>query len=101
MRSRLHLKVAIQLGDMVSVKERKCPRHLWRLGKVTRLIRGRDGQNRSAVVRVQSGSGKDGTERNRSVQRLYSIEVSSDQKDNKELIRSSISSNLSGVVVLL
>ena len=68
---------------MVSVEEGKSPKHLWRLGKVTRLFPGKDGQTRSAVVRVQSGKGGT-TELNRLIQRLYPIKVSGNQKDCEE-----------------
>ena len=45
------------LGDIVLVHDEAYPRTYWRLGKVERLIKGRDEQIRAAVVPVASRSG--------------------------------------------
>ena len=57
--------------------DNKIPRQLWRLGKVERLLPGRDGQVRSAVVRVKSGNSPT-AEWRRPFQRLYPLEVKLD-----------------------
>ena len=57
--------------------DNKTPRQLWRLGKVERLLPGRDGQVRSAVVRVKSGNSPT-AEWRRPLQRLYPLEVKLD-----------------------
>ena len=46
----------VQVGDIVCLHDNKIPRQLWRLGKVERLLPGRDSQVRSTVVRVTSGN---------------------------------------------
>ena len=57
--------------------DNKIPKQLWRLGKVERLLPGRDGQVRSAVVRVKSGNSPT-AEWRRPLQRLYPLEVKLD-----------------------
>ena len=59
--------------------DNKIPRQLWRLGKVERLLPGRDGLVRSAVVRVKSGNSST-AEWRRSLQKLYPLEVKLDIK---------------------
>ena len=54
--------------------DNKIPRQLRRLGKVERLLPGRDGQVRSAVVRVKSGNSST-EEWRRPLQRLDPLEV--------------------------
>ena len=67
----------VQMGDIVCLHDNKTPRQLWRLGKVERLLPGRDGQVRSAVVRVKSGNSPT-AEWRRPLQRLYPLEVKLD-----------------------
>ena len=64
----------MQVGDIVCLHDNKIPRQLWRLGKVERLLPGRDGQVRSAVVRLKSGNSPT-AEWRRPLQRLYPLEV--------------------------
>ena len=45
----------ITQGDIVLVHDESYPRTYWKLGRVEKLIQGRDGQIRVAVVRVTSG----------------------------------------------
>ena len=56
-------------GDVVIVEEDK-PRGLWRLGRITKLITGRDGYVRGAVLRI---SGNNVLQR--PIQKLYPLEV--------------------------
>ena len=75
----------LQVGDIVCVHENKTPRQQWRLGKIERLLRGRDGHVRSAVVRVKSGNSPT-AEWRRPLQRLYPLEVKLDtETDNPAL----------------
>ena len=67
----------VQVGDIVCLLDSKIPKQLWHLGKVERLLRGRDGQVRSAVVRVKSGNSPT-VEWRRPLQRLYPLEVKLD-----------------------
>ena len=48
---------AVQLGDVVCVKEDNMKRNMWKVGKVEELIVGKDSVVRGAVVRI-SRSGK-------------------------------------------
>ena len=66
-----------QVGDVVCLHENKTPRQQWRLGKIERLLHGRDGHVRSAVVRVKSGNSPT-AEWRRPLQRLYPLEVKMD-----------------------
>ena len=43
------LRVA-QVGDIVSIHDHKVPRQMWRLGKIERLLTGRDGHDAILVV---------------------------------------------------
>ena len=72
----------IKLGDIVCVHEDKTPRQTWRLGKVERLLPGRDGLVRSAELRVSSKGGMRSLLR-RPVQRLYPLEVRFDSVPEK------------------
>ena len=38
-------------GHVVTIYENRVPRHRWRLGRVEKLLRGKDGEVRSAVVK--------------------------------------------------
>ncbi len=63
----------IKEGDMVMVEEDKVKRSMWKLGKVEKLIKGKDGEVRGATVR-QCSKGR--TEYlNRPIQKLYQVEV--------------------------
>ena len=42
----------ISVGDVVLIEEDKVPRFCWRMGLLDRLINGKDGAAREAVVRV-------------------------------------------------
>ena len=42
----------IQTGDVVIVFDEKCPRHLWRTGKVEKLLESSDGEVRAAEVKL-------------------------------------------------
>lgn len=64
----------VRVGDIVCLHDHKIPRQRWRLGKVERLLPGRDGHVRSAVVRVKAGNSPT-AEFRRPLQRLYPLEV--------------------------
>jgi len=64
----------IQLGDIVHIYADKTPRQQWRLGKVEKLLRGRDNVARAAeVVTVDSSLRK--TLLKRPIQKLYPLEI--------------------------
>ena len=61
----------INENDVVLVYEDKQPRHLWKLGKVTKLLPSRDGKIRSAEIKV----GKTNRIISRPVNRLYPLNI--------------------------
>ena len=60
----------ISVGNVVLIEEDKVPRFCWRMGLVERLINGKDGAARGAVMRVS----KTHREISRPVNKLYPIE---------------------------
>ena len=71
---------AVQLEDVVCVKEDNMKRNMWKLGKVKELIVGKDSVVREAVVRI-SRSGKPSVLLRRPLQLLYPLEVQSQMKN--------------------
>ena len=61
----------INENDVVLIYEDKQPRHLWKLGKVTKLLPSRDGKIRSAEIKV----GKTNRIISRPVNRLYPLNI--------------------------
>ena len=61
-------------GDIVTIHNDKTPRQKWKLGKITRLLPGRDNIVRAVEVRTTDNSGKVVVLK-RSIQHLYPIEV--------------------------
>ncbi len=68
-----HPQVAV--GDVVIVHDDGLPRGLWKLGRIERIITGRDGQARGASVRVASRD-RQSTHLHRPLQLLYPLEIS-------------------------
>ena len=68
-------------GDIVSIHEDKVQ---WGMGRVMQLLTGRDGNVRSARVRVMSEGGR-GQEITKPIERLYPLEVTAeeDQSDGQ------------------
>jgi hypothetical protein len=64
----------VSMGDIVVIRTEGQPRGFWRLAKVEKTIRGRDGVTRGAVVRVANKKGKS-TTLCRPVQHLFPLEV--------------------------
>ena len=71
-----------EIGDVVSVYEDKIPRHLWKLGRVEKLLVGRDGKVRAAELTINDKAGKTLTMR-RPIQKLFPLEVN-DSKTNED-----------------
>ncbi|KAK6172490.1 hypothetical protein SNE40_016128 [Patella caerulea] len=69
---------SVHVGDVVIIYEDKVPRHNWNIARIERTLEGRDGNIRSAVVRVLNKSGKP-ILMNRPLQRLYPIELSNNE----------------------
>ena len=63
-------------GEMVIIHDENHPRSFWKLGRVTDMIKGDDGQIRGAVIDVVT-NGKPQTLR-RPITRLYPLEVMSE-----------------------
>ena len=66
--------VTADVGDIVIIFDEKLPRHLWKLGRVTKLLYGRD--NRVRAVELKTG--RSNNTMRRPVNRLYPIEVARD-----------------------
>ena len=98
----------VSVDDIVVVHAENQPRGFWRLGKITELVKGCDGNVRGAIVRVP-GKGRQATSLHRPLQLLYPLEephpplefASSDSPqstdtvttDNPKSTRSVVSSN--------
>ena len=65
----------IKVGDVVVVHTSDQPRAFWRLGRVTKLVKGNDDRVRGAVLKV-SGEGRQATMLERPIQLLYPLETS-------------------------
>ena len=70
----------ISVGDVVSIHEDKATRLNWSVGKVERLLTGRDGKVRAAVVRTHDKKGRL-IELKRPLQRLFPIELNPVKKN--------------------
>ena len=70
----------ISVGEMVLVHEDNQCRGSWKLGKVEKLIKSDDHKIRAAVVKV-SGEGKKAKQLKRPINKLYSLEVRSQDED--------------------
>ena len=72
----------INVGDVVSIFEEGLKRRHWKVGKVLRIIRGKDDVIRGAVVQIFNE--KNGKETiNRPLQKLYPLEITP-ERDNDE-----------------
>ena len=67
----------IAVGDVVIVKDEQLPRGHWKLGVVQKVLTGRDGLTRAAVVKV-AGSNRQQPTLKRPIQLLYPLEIRSD-----------------------
>ena len=71
--------VVVDLGDVVLVFDERVKRGFWKVAVVERLIKGKDGVVRGAMVKmIEKGRTKF---LNRPVQRLYPLEIRSDKSD--------------------
>ena len=62
---------SVTVGNMVVVHDVSLPRGFWKLGKIEKVIPGRDGRVHGAMVRLSTGSGV----LRRPIQLLYLLEV--------------------------
>ena len=69
-------------GDIVIVHSDEQPRGLWSLGKVEKLLVGNDGEAGGAVLRV-AGQGRRSKFLRRPVQKLYPLEIPSQDKPSE------------------
>ena len=74
---------AVQEGRHNCVQDPDLPRGFWKVARVTRLLTGKDGQHRGAVLRV-AARGEQETTLQRPLQLLYPLEINcSSDKDNQ------------------
>ena len=64
----------VNVRDIVVVHSEKLPRSLWKLGKIERVIPGRDGLIRGALIRVAK-RGREATHLSRAISLLYPLET--------------------------
>jgi len=64
----------VEVGDIVLLYDDALPRSFWKLARVQKLITGRDGKTRGAIVKVPAKSGGTTTLR-RPVQLFYPLEI--------------------------
>ena len=64
----------VSIGDIVIVHDESLPCSFWKLGRVDKLITGKDGQTRGATVSIAS-NGRHSTSLNRPLQLLYPLEI--------------------------
>ena len=65
---------SVKEGDVVIVKDEKRPRNIWKLGRVKRLVKGRDGKTRGAVVETVADNQNRLIEISGAVQHLVPVE---------------------------
>ena len=66
----------IKVGDVAVIHEENVRRVKWKLGRIEKLIEGKDGAIRGAVVRKLTDKGGKCTEIRRPIQKLYPVELS-------------------------
>ena len=73
------------VGDVVTIHEEKRPHQLWNLDRITKLLTGKDGNVRGAVVRVyRKGRAADFR---RPIKKLYPVEIA-DAEDRRAIFNS-------------
>ncbi|XP_068757487.1 uncharacterized protein [Montipora capricornis] len=65
---------SVKEGNVVIVKDEKCPRNTWKLGRVKKLVKGRDCKTRGAVVETVADNQNRLIEISRAVQHLVPVE---------------------------
>jgi hypothetical protein len=73
----------IKIGDIVVIHDVKC-QNFWSTGRITELIKGRDGEVRAAMVKVYTGQGNSHL-LTRPVQKLYHIEVQDKYNNSNDM----------------
>ena len=81
-------KRAIQVGDIVHIHADKTPRQQWRMGKVEKLLRGRDDAVRAAEVVTVDNSLRQ-VRLKRPIQKLYPLEVNARDEDPVSVVGAS------------
>lgn len=60
----------IKTNDVVIIQDDKLKRHMWKIGRVIEIVKGRDGQIRSCIVKTSNG-----TKIRRSIKHLCNLEI--------------------------
>ncbi|XP_065060233.1 uncharacterized protein LOC135687567 [Rhopilema esculentum] len=77
-------KRVIQVGDIVHIFRDKVPKHTWAMGKVVKLLTGRDGLVRAAEIKTLDKSRRV-IYIKRPIQRLYPLEVNANEENSTEI----------------
>ena len=73
----------IAVNDVVIVCSKDQPRGFWKIGRVKKVLVGRDGQIRGATVRVAS-KGRQASTLNRPIQLLYTLEAREESEGEEQ-----------------
>ena len=77
----------MSVGDVVLVEEANTKRNEWKLGRVEKTIKGKDGVIRGAEVKTRSGRIA------RPVQKLYPLEINGSGEEEEKIVNSVGNSN--------
>ena len=72
----------MKVGDIVSIYDDKVKRQLWHIGRITEVLRGKDGNVRSAAVRTVNKNQKTVT-LIRPIQKLIPLEIMATEVEGK------------------
>ena len=75
-------KREVSEGDVVIVNETGKPRSQWRLGKIVKLLKGKDGHTRGVELEVADKKGER-KRLQRPLQLLYSLEIKEQRSDSE------------------
>ena len=76
-------KPSIDVGDVVLIEEEGAKRKKWKLGRINKLVTGKDGVIRGAEVKTTTEKGAIGMV-SRPIQKLYPLEVRDDHQSTQE-----------------
>ena len=71
----------VNVGDVVVIRKEKVPRQKWNIGKIVKLIPGKDKVVRAAEVKTLNAAGKHVTLQ-RSILHLYPLEINDDDRSS-------------------
>ena len=85
---------SIAIGDIVLVQDDNQPRNMWKLGRVTQVIQGRDGVIRGATLKTVTHGNI--YEIDRPLQKLYPLELRAEPQGDEGDIRAAATEEMAG-----